>query len=182
MKKGNCFWNVLFFFIIGVLFCYLSLKIKFFEIDFKLNVVNSTISIGTALIGLYIAITIQRKINQGQNNYLFIRDKIENLWINFNAFSDQLKSSQSIPLSNLNQFIKNTYGSLGFVTSIYESFELNKDLIEDLDMKIDELESLLNTTISNNIIDLVPERSNVHIKVREINDCFVRILKQISDL
>ena len=182
MRKENRIWINLFFFIIGILLCYIFLQFKLFKINLEINIINTIISLITAAIGVYIAISIQKRLNQGQNNYSFIKDKFENLWINFNSFSDELKSSNSLPLGIMTSYTKKTYSSIEFIYCIYDSFELDKQYIVELENKIDVLEATLNGPINQNIINLIPIKTRVMADIKNINEIFMKILKQISNI
>lgn len=182
MKRGSNNWIYLLFFILGIIVCYISLQFKFFKINLEINVIESTIAIGTAIIGIYIAVSIQKQLTHGQNNYSFVKDKFENLWTKFNSFSEDLKSSNSLPLANMTAFTKQAYSSIDFIASIFDSFELDKRNILELELKIDELEGTLDNSISQNIIEILPIRNEVLANIKEINKCFINLLRQISTI
>ena len=52
----------------------------------------------TALVGFYIAISIQKKINKSQNQYSFIQTKLDALWSEFNNFSQILNFDNKIEI------------------------------------------------------------------------------------
>jgi hypothetical protein len=75
MKKEINWWVGLLGFIAGSLICYIALQFSLFEINFEIKVVESLISIGTAIIALYIAISIQRRLTRNQNQYTYVEKK-----------------------------------------------------------------------------------------------------------
>ena len=182
MKRDNCYWYSSLSFLLGTIICYIALQFKYFDIDLEINLVNTLISITTLAVGAFIAITIQKRFNHGQNNYAFIKDKFENLWIAFNSFSDNLNSSENIPLSTMTAFTKNAYSQINFLKIIYNSFGVNDKLIVKLENSVDEFEYILNLPIKDNIINLKNIREDISSNISEIQKCFGEILGQISNL
>lgn len=183
MKKGINLWAGLLWFIAGSLTCYISLQFSFFKIDFEFKVVESLISISTAIIALYIAITIQRKLTRNQNQYTYIEKKIDNLWSNFNTFSQSMSFNDSIEISSVSKYSKEALHTISFVKNIFSSYDLNTDCISDLETKIDSLETFIFALpISNNIIDYSGNKADVEMKIHEINQSFSSILKFIQSI
>jgi hypothetical protein len=180
MKSGNSFWIIILAFLFGVLTCYISLQFEYFDINTEINVIEMLIAIGTAIIGVFIAITIQKKLNHGQNNYSLIKDKIDNYWVSFNSFSTELKFNTQLELSKMTLFMKDSYSSSSIIESIFDSFNYNKQHLTKIEKSIDALEKTLNTPIKNNFIDLTIVRTEINKDVNKINMCFIDLLKQVS--
>lgn len=183
MKKGINLWAGLLWFIAGSLTCYIALQFSLFEIDFEFKVVESLISVSTAIIALYIAITIQRKLTKNQNQYTYIEKKIDNLWSNFNTFSQSLSFNDNIEISAISKYSKEAFHTISFVKNIFSSYDLNIDCISELETKIEDLETFIFALpISDNIISYSGNKADVETKIHKINQSFSSILKFIQSI
>ena len=90
-------------FFVGVLVCYFSLQITYFQIKKELDVPNMIVSIITLLIGLFIAITIQKRVTKNQNSHSYLITKIDKQWNSFNEISENISISGKIDISTLQQ-------------------------------------------------------------------------------
>ncbi len=109
MKKENNWWYISFSFIIGVLICYFLTQFNYFLIDTKINVIETLLSIIVALIGFYIAISIQKIFIKNQNQYSFIISKLDELWKEYNKYSQIIIINNELELKTLSRFNKNFY-------------------------------------------------------------------------
>jgi hypothetical protein len=183
MKKEINWWVGLLGFIAGSLICYIALQFSLFEIDFEIKVVESLISIGTAIIALYIAISIQRRLAKNQNQYTYVEKKIDNLWSNFNAFSQSISFNDNIEVSVVSKYSKEALHTISFVKDIFSSYELNLDCITNLETKIDDFDKyILALPINDNIISLSENKSIIDAKIHDINQSFSIVLKFIQNI
>ncbi len=183
MKKGNNFLAGILWFLAGSLVCYITLQFSFFEIDYEFKVVETLVSIGTAIIALYIAITIQRKLTKNQNQYTYIERKIDTLWASFNNFSLSVVFSDNIEVDLVSKYTKEALHSISFVKNIFASYDLENECISDLEKKIEDFENyILQLPIADNIISLSDKKTDIHSKVLEINQAFSVILKFIQTM
>lgn len=183
MKKENNIWYDLLLFMAGIFTCYLTLQFTFFEIDTKLNIPETLLSIGTAIIGLYIANTIQKRLTKNQNQYTYVEGKLDNIWSGFNTFSQTLIYGNSIEVNTLNKYSKETIHSIGFIKEILTSYELNISCVNELEKQLEDFESfILSLPINTNVISLSDNKSEIEIKIVSLNKCFSKVLKLIHNI
>ena len=183
MKKGNNILAGILWFLAGSLVCYITLQFSFFEIDYEFKVVETLVSIGTAIIALYIAITIQRKLTKNQNQYTYIERKIDTLWASFNNFSLSVVFSDNIEVDSVSKYTKEARHSISFVKNIFSSYDLKNECISVLEKNIDDFEEyILKLPIAENIISLSDKKTDIQSKVLEINQSFSAILKFIQTM
>ena len=182
MKWKDSIWLAVSFFV-GVLICYLTLQYSYFTIKKELDIPSIIISLLTLLIGLFIAITIQKKINKGQNQYSYISNKLDVLWGSFNDFSGKLSYDTKVDVSSIRKLIKDVIHPVSFLKNIFESFSINDNCVCELEEKLDELETKLsNYPATENIIDFNEDKIVIENMILEINKYFSKILKEIQDL
>lgn len=170
-------------FLVGVFVCYVSLQITYFEIKKELDVPNIIVSIITLLIGLFIAITIQKKVTKNQNSHSYLISKIDKQWNSFNEISENLSINDRIDISTVQQYIKNVVHPTTFLNRLFTSFDINCDCITELEQNLEELEDTLSNMPANqNIIDISSDRASIEDKILKINSCFVIVLKQVQNM
>lgn len=183
MKKDNNIWYSLLWFITGVFFCYITLQFSLFDIDVKLNVPETLLSIGTAIIGLYIANTIQKRLTKNQNQYTYVEGKLDSIWSGFNSFSQTLIYGNSIEVNNVNKYSKEAIHSIGFVKNILAAYDLNTECVSELENQLEELESyILSLPISVNVISLNENKTDIDSRIVSINHCFSKVLRLIQNI
>lgn len=170
-------------FLVGVLVCYMSLQFSYFDIKKELDVPNIVISTITLLVGLFIAITIQKRVTKNQNSHSYLISKIDKQWNSFNEISENLSVNDKIDISTLQLLIKNVIHPTSYLSRLFTSFDIDCNCITDLDQNLEELEDKLsNMPASQNIIDISSERINIEDKLLKINHCFVKVLKQVQNM
>jgi len=182
MKWGNKIWILVSFFT-GVFICYLTLQFSYFETKKELDVPNIILSIITLLIGLFIAVTLQKKLNKSQNQHTYLVGKLDTLWNSFNDFSQKLSYDTKIDISSIRKLLTDVIHPIPFLKNIFESFGVNDNCVCNLEEKLENLESKLsNMPADNNVIDFSDESSIIQNNILEINKCFSQVLKEIQDL
>lgn len=183
MKKGINWWVGLLWFIAGSLTCYITLQFSLFKIDFEIKVVESLISIGTAIIALYIAISIQRRLTRNQNQYTYVEKKIDNLWSNFNTFSQSISFNDNIEVSVVSKYSKEALHTISFVKDIFSSYDFKIECVTDLETKIEILDTyILTLPILDNIISISENKSEIAAKIHDVNQSFSIVLKFIQNI
>lgn len=182
MKKENNYWYLILSFLSGSLISFILSQFTFFNIDSEINVVETLISLITAVIGLYIAISIQKKITRGQNQYSYIQVKLDNLWSNFNVFSQIFNYDDKIELSVLTKFTKDSYQSISFLKNIYSAYDLNDNCLKELENSIEQFETFIcSLPVSSNIYSLTNKEIEINTFVILISKCLSDILKEIHN-
>jgi hypothetical protein len=183
MKSGNSFWKNLIYFLTGGFVCYLTLQFDLLNINTEVHVPELLISVITAIIGLYIADTIQKKITKGQNQYSFLGSKLDSIWSAFNVYAGNIEFSTQVELSTVTSNHKNLSKSIDFLKTIFDSFELSSQHVVSLETNIDALETLLSSQpMAQNIINCEVIRKDIVRMISDINQNFSKILRQIHDL
>ena len=161
MKKENNYWHLTLSFLLGCLICFFCSQFKNFKIDTHINVIGTLLSIITALIGFYIAISIQKKHTKTQNQYSFIQPKLDSLWSEFNVISRI---------------------SISFLKNIYASFDLKIGKLSLLEKNIEKFEEFIcSLPISENIYSTTDNETIISSHILSISKSFSDILKEIHN-
>jgi hypothetical protein len=183
MKWKDKYWGYCLWFLLGVLVCYISLQYTFFDIKKELDIPSLVISGISLLIGLYIADTLQKRVNKNQNKHTYLVTKLDNLWMEFNDFSEDLAYSTKVRAESLRKFNQEIVYPVSFLKSIFNSFEVDETCVCDLELKLEELESKLsNIPAKNNVVDFGDIKPEVDEMILKINTCFSSILKVIQEV
>lgn len=182
MKKENNYWYFVLIFLLGSLISFFLSQFEYFKIDPQINVVETLISIMTAIIGLYIAISIQKKITKNQNQYSYIQLKLDDLWCTFNVFSQLFNYDNKIELPVITKFTKDSYQSISFLKNIYSAYELNDINLTELESNIDQFENFIcSLPVSSNIYSLIGKENEINSFVISISKRFSIILKEVHN-
>ncbi len=170
-------------FFLGAFVCYITLQFSLFEIKSELDIPNILISLITMSIGLYIADTLQRRVNKNQNQHSYLINKLDTLWAAFNDFSEKLSFDSKIDATSIKNFNKEIIYPISFLKNVFNSFEVNNNCVCDLEKNLEKLDSILtNIPADNNVVDYSDHLPSIENKVTEISKCFSKILTQIQKL
>ena len=184
MRKGASLWPFVIAFLVGCLLTYIVVQFCYLEIDYKVNVVTSLISLMTASIGLYIAITLRKSQTKTSNLHGYLQPKLDVVWKLFLTFSHQVSLNDQIELSEINKAIKEITLNITPLKKMFESFGLDDSCIGSLANKIDEIEGILvnETTINCNIVEYSHIKNSLRTTIDEAHSLFVYSLKVINQL
>lgn len=179
-KENNNIWLLGLSFLFGALISYILCQFEFLNIDCDVNVTESILSIITALIGLYIAISIQKKFTKNQNKHSFVQSKLDSSWQSFSNFSQNLHLQDNIEVSQVTKYIKEVSLSTNFINNIFTAFELNTSCITELDTMIDTLENLIGECpVSNNIYSIKTKKVEIENQILLITKKYADLIKLI---
>ncbi len=182
MKKENNYWFLTLSFLSGALICYSLTQYEYFLINTEINVIEAFMSVITALVGFYIAISIQKKINKSQNQYSFIQTKLDALWSEFNNFSQILNFDNKIEIVVLTKFTKGSYQSISFLKNIYAAYDLKDDSLTSLEKNIEDFEKFIcNLPISDNVYSILEKKDEIDNQILSISKSFRIILKEMNN-
>lgn len=182
MKKENNYWFLSLSFLLGALFCYSFTQYEYFLINTEINAIETFMSVITALVGFYIAISIQKKITRSQNQYSFIQSKLDTLWSEFNNFSQILNFDNNIELIVLTKFTKDSYQSISFLKNIYAAYDLKDNSLTNLEKNIEEFEKYICALpISDNVYSILENKTEINNQILSISKSFRVILKEINN-
>lgn len=184
MKRNNNIWLNIIVFTFGCLFSYISCQFQFLEIDFKVNVTSSLISICASIIGLYIAITLKKVQTKSSNIHSYLQPKLDIIWKLFLNFSNTLNINDQIELKEVNLNVKEIYLNINPLKKMFESFGLDTKTLSSLEIKIEDVEKILteDSKIKNNIINYRTQKTELIIKIDECHSLFVENLKLINSI
>jgi hypothetical protein len=182
MKRDRSTWISIVWFLLGSLVCYISVQFSFLEIDTKVNVAETIISLGTATIGLYIASSLQKTHNRNEKLSEYLQSKLDSAWDAFYNLSEQLQFNNLVPLTEITKTAKKLEQALSSQKKILIAFEIDTVFIDELSSSFDNLEDELtnNSVITNNIINFTANRATVIQKVDEVSQAFARGLRIIN--
>lgn len=185
MKKPNSAWLNALFFIAGLLICYICVQFKYLDIDFKFNVPQIIISIGTAVIGIYIAVSLQKSHSRNQKLADYLQQKIDKLWDKCFSFSTILETGNPILITDLAKAITGFGQDLESIKKIYIAFELDNSKITKIEKCIDDLDDLLNNhsvIAGNNLVDYRNQHQNVITATNNLSQAFADTLRSVNHI
>ena len=184
MKKGNSIWLNITFFLIGTLVSYILCQYKCLDIDPKVNVPATLISLITVLIGLFLAISLKKIQSKSSNLHNYLQPKLDFTWQLFLSLSHQLSLQDQIELSELNKAIKGITQNITPLKKMFTSFGLSNPCIDKLETGIEKLESFLvnECKIEGNIINYSSKKQELRLKLDSIHTMFVDSLKEINKI
>ncbi|MEM0518985.1 MULTISPECIES: hypothetical protein [Aequorivita] len=184
MKKGSNIFINLIFFLGGCLITYFALQYSYFNINTEVNVVETLLSLIIALIGLYIAISIQKKYNKNQSLHSIVQSKMDNIWNGFSIFDNQLNDQNTIQLKIVTKSFKSLYKELNNLKIVFTTFNLNATCINKLEKSMEAFDTLITSDlpISNNVIKLSNHKTVIKDQSNLIHQDIVNSLKEINDI
>lgn len=184
MKNENNIWVLIIYLLIGALFSYAFCQHSLLIIDPKVNVVTSLISISTAAIGLYLAISLKKIQNKSSNLHSYLQPKLDLVWNLFLNLSHKLSLNDQIELTELNKSIKEITQDIVPLKKMFESFGIQDLCIDKLETKIENLEQFLvdSCDIKDNIINFHAYKAELRTQLDETHALFVECLKTINTI
>lgn len=130
--------------LVGIAGCYISLQYSFFEIEWKINVVESLIALARILVGVFIAVNLRKWVSQQTNSYNFVMQHFNELWGEYKGFEKNVLSQSRVQVSlmankykeielmreKLVKVLSLTQVNEKYLTKIEDEFEAMNDLIE----------------------------------------------------
>lgn len=183
MKRKNNIWLYIIFFLSGSLVSYLLTEFNYLEIDYKVNITSSIISITSATIALYLAISLKKNQTQSSNLHSYLQPKLDTVWKLFLTLSHNLSLNDSIELKELTKSIKEISQNITPLKKMFNTFDINDNSIDKLENAIDDLENFLEACqIRKNIINYKLKKGELRVKLDEIHSLFVVSLKSINNI
>jgi ABC-type sulfate transport system permease component len=104
LKRGHSFLIALLFFLFGSIASYVACQYQFLDIKTETNIIELLLSVGTIVIGVYIAVVLERNRNRSQNFYQYVERKYDALWETFIQFSSVLELSANVELNETSKW------------------------------------------------------------------------------
>lgn len=184
MKKNNSIWLLIIAFVTGSLISYILTKFHYLQIDYKVNITTSLISVITASIALYIAISLKKDQTKSTNLHNYLKPKLDFVWSLFLNLSHQLNLNDQIELTEVNKAIKEIYQNITPLKKMFTSFGLQNPCLSNLEKKVEEIEDILvdKSEISNNVISYSSQKEKLKNSLDEGHTLFVETLKVINTI
>ena len=182
MKRKNDNWLNIVFLFIGAFLSYILCQYNFLEIDTKVNVSSSLISITTATIALYLAISLKRNQTKSSNLHSYLQPKLDVLWKLFLNLSHQISLNDNVELNEITKSIKEIYQNITPLKKMFKIFDLNDNSIDNLETEIENLEKFLvdDCELNQNIISYSSKKDELRSKLDNIHSLFGASLKAIN--
>jgi hypothetical protein len=164
--------------LLGWLIGYSLSQFSFFKINTEINVVETIIAGISILIGLYIAVSIQRRVNRNQNLYNYLVVRLDEIWKDFSTFRKQIEVADLIELSRVTSFVNEFQNkNADFNRLLTELGTINNDLETLSDSLQNVFESSL---IKNNIVYYDSKKEQIMAINKQINDRLISIFRQLN--
>ena len=170
MRKGNNIFILALVFILGFGAAYFLIQFSYFDMDMSINVIDTLLSIATALIGLYIAVSIQKKNSRNQSLHDLLQSNLTSLLVDFSKFEKKLSVQSSMQLNVATSSIKSLYQELVRMRSLFNSFSRDCGCIDIIEEKLDQLDDILtgSTQVVNNSIQINHNKQLILSKTNEV--------------
>lgn len=184
MKNENSIWLFVIVFLVGSLISYSFCQYYYLQIDPKVNVVQSLISITTAIIGLYLAISLKKIQTKSSNLHNYLQPKLDFAWKLFLTLSHQLSLQDQLEISELTKSIKEITQNITPLKKMFSSFGLTDPCMDNLETQIENLEKFLvdDCEVSENIINYLNKKEKLRDKLDNVHTQFVNALKVINKI
>lgn len=184
MKRGNSIFISLIYFTIGAIVSYFLTQFSYLKVNTEVNITETLLSVITALIGLYIAVSIQKKTNRSQSLHTFLQGKTDDIWSKYTQFDSQIKHQSTINLSVVNKSTKEFYQDMNNIKVVFQTFNLSCACIEQLEEAFDNLENYLTNSlpINNNTIQLNSNRPEIIILSNKMHQKIAATFVEINNI
>jgi len=183
MKKGRAILISIVCFNGGVLLSYIASQYVYFKMKTEISVFDMSISVLGLAIGLYIAVTLERQKNRGQNFYSYVESKFDLLWQDFIKLSDVLDYSPNMELTEISKSLKGIYKKLTPLKTIFVASDYDEKCIIAIEEKISDFDEYITGLESNNnVINIDTFRDKITSKCNEINECFASSYKSLNHI
>ncbi|MEM6525588.1 MAG: hypothetical protein AAF693_17440 [Bacteroidota bacterium] len=184
LKKGNNALIVFLSFTTGAILSYIASQYHYFKIKTEFNVIELLLSLATIVIGLYIALILQKNRNRSQNFYKYVEGKYDVLWEEFIQFSSVLELSTNVELKEISRWFKVINQKLTPLIKVFDSFDYDASCLTKIEEGIDELEDFLseNSNIQDQILDLSVDKAEIIKKLTAINELFAKSFKDLNNV
>jgi len=174
MKKEHEWFKYAIIFILGCLVSYFLSQFKFLKINTEVNVVESLLALITAFIGLYIAISIQKKSNRNQSLHNLLQSKLDSILSTHSTFENKIANQSTIKLDLATRYTKTLYQDLSNLKTLFNSFNLQCNCVDEIEKSLDELDNLLtnNIPVSSNTLQLTQQKNSI---IKKLNSMTNRI-------
>jgi len=180
--KNSLFINIICVFS-GALIGYILSQFSYLNIDTKISVPTTLISICTAIIGLYIATSLKRSQSKSGNIHNYLQPKLDNSWKLFILFSNVLSLKNEIEVKDLSKLKKEIEQNIIPLKIMFSNFDLSNVELNAVESEIENLEDvLLKCPIKKNIIQYSGVSVQINILVISIHEKFTSALKRVNDI
>lgn len=183
MARASKYFIYAIWFFSGVFICYWFSQISYLEIDKSINIPETILTIISLLVGLFIALTLQSKLNRNQNFYGYVISKFDSLWEDYSKFYTLIDSSNQIPLANVNKFTKNFQQRIDILKQLVITFGLGDIAIKKIEDEFDKFEDILSNRsfYNQNIVFYDTRKVELQAINLNLNKAFLAVYSQICD-
>lgn len=118
----------LFLLIIGILIGYLSTQFEFFTIKYELDIIASFFSAVTLIVGIYIAVVIQKNISDNRVQKNIFIERLTEIKETFNKIDEEINSQ--CKFITLNSLFKQTSSKLALIEKLLKHIKIRNCLTE----------------------------------------------------
>lgn len=183
MKLKNDWWKLLICFALGALVCYWTLQRSYLDINFEVNVTDVITAFITAIIGIYLAISIQKKFNQGQNLHGYLAVRLDKIWESYVNFSQNIEYNDQVDLSDSNKYFNEFYKKISVIERIFGEFKLDDKCVKDLVTDMEAYQNKIEDNITQSNVVIYTLKKNTIVGMGEnLHSRFSHMLKEINKL
>ncbi|MBL7914577.1 MAG: hypothetical protein JNL49_05975 [Bacteroidia bacterium] len=187
MKKGNNIYFIIISFILGIFSNYIITQFKYFKVDLEVNLVETVISLITAVVGIYIATSLNKFHTRSVNLHNYLQPKLDSIWISFTNFNSQLVSKDFIEISEIARITKEFDLNIEPLKQMFSSFNLNHECLNAIEVEIESLVKFITDNpkinpISKNIVNYSASSSEIKRRTNLVNEKFALAIKNINNI
>ena len=162
-------------FALGILVGFLSIQYTLFKIKYEVDIIPAFFSVLTILIGVYIAVVIQKNISDKRVQKDIFIDRLVELKETTNKIDDEINSNRGF--DELKAMYKHFSSKLSIIESLLSHAKISRFNTDLARLKADLLvykQVATGATVSNNVIMYSPA------ELLQLNNTKLEILKKID--
>jgi hypothetical protein len=177
--NNHFFWNGLIF-LSGCLITYYATQYEYLNIETDVNVIESIISIFGILVGLFIAVSLQKRYNRNQNLYTYLVNRLDLMWSDFVSFHSTIEESDKIEFFKVTKVVTDLQRRNTELKKLISHLEGVPNQIDSL---TDSLQDLFDKCLKKDgIVYYDPKKKEILQMTESVNNSFVVIFKAINKI
>lgn len=158
--------------------CYVFTEFQYLEIEKSINIWETLLAIASIAVGLFIAMSLQKRFNRNQNLYTYLINRLDSIWTKFDSFNSVIEASDKIEFTKVTKILTELQQKNRQFTKLLVEFGSIENHFEPL---ADELQDLFDSCLkTGGIIYYDPQKTTILSHTEKIANNFIGIYKAIN--
>lgn len=183
MKGGNSWIYFGLGLIIGGICSYISVQYQFFEIDYKIPVLDTLIDVITILVGLYIAISINSQFSHKEHFINFIEPKLSEGCNKVSHLRELVDLDSQLDVTTVAKTFKDFEIINNHISKIFKIYNKDQTLMGLIENKLLVIDDIFfnQTSITNNIIDFSQVKGSILSNINDLDGLYLETIKYVHE-